>query len=286
MRRLVIGIVVGLAVIGPSAAAQETERKVIALTDPARRATLDISLWAGVVNIVAADAATVVVDGTRVEGTSRADERGRVSKAVPADRSDRAAGLTRLRPSTGVEIDQANNVVTIRGPVGERIDLEIRVPRRTNLKLTKSAPGSPTSPGSVTVRGVEGDLEVRTNAGSITFIDVSGSVVAHSTNGSVNATVQHVTADRPMAFTSYKGIVDVTLPRTLKANLILQSTRGDVFTDFDVQKHSRGVFSGEAPAAGGARGTADRQIVAPINGGGPDVELRSYAASIYLRRGN
>jgi hypothetical protein len=182
-----------------------------------------------------------------------------------------------------VEISEANNVVTIRGPLGERVDLDIRVPVRTNLKLTKSAQGPTNSPGVVTVRGLDGDIEIRTNAGTITLEDVSGSVVAHSSNGSIIATVRRVTPDRPMAFTSYNGSVDVTLPRSVKANFFLQSSRGDVFTDFDVQKQ-RGGSGGTGEGA--TRRSDDRAIRATVNGGGPDIELRTYAANVYLRRGN
>ena len=110
-------------------------------------------------------------------------------------------------------------------------------------------------------------------------------VVAHSTNGSIVATVRRVSPDRPMAFTSYNGSVDVTLPRSVKANFFLQSGRGDVFTDFDVQKQRGG--SGGTGSAGGAMGrSGDRAIRATVNGGGPDIELRTYAANVYLRRAN
>jgi hypothetical protein len=254
-----------------SAAPQDADRMTVALADPSRPATLDIALWAGVVNIVAGDDAVVVIDASATQGPAT------VRNSPP-----RASGLTRLRRPAEVEINEASNVVTIRGPAGERVDLEITVPRRSNLKLTKSAPGPTNSPGSVTVRGLDGDLEVRTNAGTIKFIDVSGSVVAHSTSGSVMASLQRVAPDRPMAFTSYQGVIDVTLPSTLRAKLILQSSRGSVFTDFEIQKQT-GLLRRQTQAEGSSLGY--RPIEAALNGGGPDIELRSYAANVYLRRG-
>jgi hypothetical protein len=273
--------------IGPRAAAQGADPMTIALADPSRPATLNIALWAGVVNVIAVDTGAVVIDATAARRSSPGQRRagGRSARAGSVGGRADASGLTRLQPPAGVEIYESNNVVTIRGPLAERVDLNIQVPVRTNLKLTKSAQGPTNSPGVVTVRGLDGDIEIHTNAGTITLGDVSGSVVAHSTNGSIVATVRRVTPDRPMAFTSYNGSIDVTLPRSVKANVFLQSGRGDVFTDFDIQKQPAG--SGGTGSAGGVVGrSSDRAIRATVNGGGPDIELRTYAANVYLRRSN
>lgn len=284
MTRLVLVFIV-LVGICPRANAQGAEPISIALTDPSRPATLNIALWAGVVSIVAVDSGAVAIVATTAQRSSPGQRRtgGRSANAGGVGRRADTSGLTRLQPPAGVEIYEANNVVTIRGPLGERVDLDIHVPVRTNLKLTKSAQGPTNSPGVVTVRGLDGDIEIHTNAGTITLEDVSGSVVAHSTTGSIIATVRRVTPDRPMAFTSYSGSVDVTLPRSIKANFLLQTSRGDVFTDFDVQKQ-RGGLGGTGAGATGRSG--DRAIRATVNGGGPDIELRAYAANVYLRRAN
>ena len=191
-------------------------------------------------------------------------------------------GLTRLQQPTSLDVEESNNVVSVRGPSNGRIDLTIQVPVRTGLKLIKRAQGS--NLGTITVRGLDGDLEINTGAGTITLADVSGSIVAHSTMGSVVATVRRVTPDRPMAFTSYSGNVDVTLPRSVKADLILRSHHGDVFTDFDVQ------VKNSAPAdprqlGGGFRRNGNEPIRAAVNGGGPEFELRTFAGNVYVRKG-
>ena len=112
--------------------------------------------------------------------------------------------------------------------------------------------------------------------------NVGGSVVAHSMNGSVTAVVTRVTPQAPLSFTSMNGTVDVTLPTGIKANLKLRSDQGDVFTDFDFQE-----IQGARPQVRkGNRFTIDvnRSVYGAVNGGGPDVELRSFNGTVILRK--
>ena len=98
-------------------------------------------------------------------------------------------------------------------------------------------------------------------------------------------TLTRLTTDKAMAFTSFNGDVDVTLPATAKANLKLRSDQGDIFTDFDVQTRSS-----PAPAQSTRRGDGrvrievNRAIYGAINGGGPEFELRTYNGNIYVRK--
>ena len=128
MTRLML-VFLGLVGIGPRAAAQGADSMTIALADPSRPATLNIALWAGVVNIVAVDTGAVVIDATAAQRSSPGRRRagGRSAKAGSVG-GEPTRAETRLQPPAGVEIHEANNVVTIRGPLGERVDLDIRVP--------------------------------------------------------------------------------------------------------------------------------------------------------------
>ena len=80
----------------------------------------------------------------------------------------------------------------------------------------------------------------------------------------VVATVRQVTAQKPMAFTSLNGEVDVTLPASLKASLKLRSDQGDVYTDFDVQTRNPPPASAtpDAPDASGTVTAAARAVPA------------------------
>jgi hypothetical protein len=244
----------------------------VAFSDPARPGTIRAGLFQGSVTVRGSNRRDVLVTAPALRATTR---------PVPAE----ASGLRRLNQPPGVAIDEENNVIVISmGPVG-RGDLELAVPARTNLRLS-------TMNGAITVEGVEGELEVTNFSGPITLSDVAGSVVAHSQNGKVTATIRQVAADKPMAFTSFNGAVDVTLPASAKANLKLRSDRGDVFTGFDVQLQAQRIQQDARQPAGGrdrvrsTRVQIDNAIYGSINGGGPEFELRTFNGPIYLRKGN
>src|SRR5205809_153184 len=89
--------------------------------------------------------------------------------------------------------------------------------------------------GGITIKGYDGELDVNDVNGSVTLNNVSGSAVAHALNGRLLATFSRVNPQKPMAFSSLNGDIDVTFPPDLKANLSLKSDRGEIFSDFDVQ---------------------------------------------------
>jgi hypothetical protein len=89
-----------------------------------------------------------------------------------------------------------------------------------------------------------------------------------------------------MAFTTLNGNVDVTLPPTTKANLKLRIHNGDIFTDFDIPAtSSRPAPRGTRQGDGRFLFEIERTFQANLNGGGPDIELRSFNGRVYLRRG-
>ena len=292
MNRFHSTIIVAAVVCGAAAsdAQSRVDRITVPLSDPARPATLDISLTAGIIEVTATDRRDIVIDasspaGQSGRGNGRGSGRGRtiiLRRGAPPKDGD-ASGLTRVPQPTALDVEESNNVVRLRGPAGARVDLTIQVPVRTSFKLEKTALGS--SLGTITVRGLDGDIEVHTGAGDVTLLDVSGSVVAHSTTGSVIATLRRVTPDRPMAFTSYSGNVDVTLPRSTRAEVILRSDLRDVFTDFELQRKP-GAAATPPQSGNGFRRSGNEGLRATVNGGGPEFELRTYAGNVYLRRGN
>ena len=244
------------------------ERLTVNFSDPARPGLLNVQLMEGSITVRGADRRDVLIE------TTAGDDR--------SERADQApSGLRRLTQRGGFTVDEQANTMRLTQN-GKAMTFTIEVPRRTNLKLTII------NGETITVDGVEGDIETNNlNGPSTTLTNVSGSVVANSTNGKVVATIARVAAQKAMAFTSFNGIVDVTLPPSVKANVKLRSDQGDVFTDFDIQLTS----TREAPAVkdtrksdGRYRIEVDRSIFGTINGGGPEFELRSFNGNVYLRR--
>jgi hypothetical protein len=233
----------------------DPNRLTLALSDPNRPATVDVRVWEGDITIR-------VHSGNNVIVTAMGDDNDAFGT------NSRARGLRRLTAGR-LAVEEENNVVSIRGDRSDGPDLIIEVPARTNLKVQSQN-------DEIRVQGVEGDIEVTSQNESVTLNDVAGSVVVHSQNDDVHVTMTRLTPDKPMAFSSVNGNVDVTLPANVKANLNMSTVNGDIYTDFDVQINDRGL----------AVPSRRRGITGTINAGGPVFEVRSVNGNLYIRKGN
>ncbi len=275
--------VIALALANAGLAAQHArtdDRVTVPFSDPSRPGTVRIRLVQGSLTVTKAAGRDVVVDRSR-DTDARSDRRRR----QPSPRAD---GLRRLNQPPGLTIEEESNNVLITAPPESSAHLQVQVPARTNLQL------SVVNGGDIVVEGVEGDIEVDSVNGGIRLTDVAGAIVAHSVNGGLFATVRQVSAQKPLAFTSLNGEVDVTLPSSLKANLKLRSEQGDIYTDFEVQPTAPPAAPPAQPGRSRARSRddkgkyklrLDRAVYGTVNGGGPEVELRTFNGDVYLRKG-
>ena len=251
------------------AAAQDDERLVVPLSDPARPARLEIQLFSGDISVEGYDGKEIVIvaDAPIREG----------DKPEPP----RADGLRRIQSSTvGLTVEENANVVSVRMDFSPKnADLQIRVPRRTSVKA------SLVNGGDVEIDSVTGDHELSNVNGDVIATNIAGSAVINATNGDVRATLTSVEAMKPMSFTSFNGDVDVTLPANLAANLIVGSQQGDVYTDFDVvaQTNPQNVQQRVGPR-GGREVRVSHQTRYAIGGGGPDITLQTFNGDVMIRK--
>ena len=245
-----------------------TDRVPVSLSDPSRPALVKASLISGGITVKAYDGKEVVVE-------ARARERERES------RSD--TNMKRIIvSSTGLSVEEENNEVRISTEQSHMrpIDLTISVPVHTSLKL------STVNSGDIVVTGVDGELDVNDVNGSVNLNNVSGSAVAHALNGRVLVTFARVN-QKPMAFSSLNGDIDVTFPADLNANLSLKSDRGEIFSDFDVQVQASApqqtVEDGRKDG-GKYRVKIDKTVHATIGRGGPELQFTNFNGGIYIRK--
>lgn len=260
----------GVAAIAPAVQAQTqsgSDRIVVKLDDPARAAFVKASLVNGGITVKAYDGKEVIV-----EARARNEEAEKPS-----------SGPKRLNISTtGLSIEEENNEVRVSTESYARtIDLTISVPVHTSVKLRA------VNDGDIVVTGVDGDLDVDDINGSVTLNNISGSAVAHALNGHVHANFVKVNAQKPMAFSSLNGNIDVTFPADVKANVSIKSDRGDVFSDFDVQLQASApqqvVEDGRANG-GKYRVKIDKTVHGTVNGGGPEYQFTNFQGQIYIRK--
>jgi DUF4097 and DUF4098 domain-containing protein YvlB len=236
------------------------------LSDPSRPALVKASLVSGGITVKAYDGKEVVVDAharNRESGHSESN-----MKRI-------------IVSSTGLSVEEENNEVRVSTDSYMRpIDLTIAVPVHTSLKL------SAVNSGDIVVTGVDGELDVNDVNGSVTLNNVSGSAIAHALNGRLLATFTRVN-QKPMAFSSLNGDIDVTFPADLKANLSLKSDRGEILSDFDVQiQTSAPQQTVEDGRKNGGKYLVkiDKTVHATINGGGPEYQFTNFNGGIYIRK--
>jgi hypothetical protein len=125
-----------------------------------------------------------------------------------------------------------------------------------------------TSGGSIQIDRSGGSVVAKTSGGSITVNEVLGSVEATTSGGSVRATL----TDQPLAdcrLSTSGGRIEVTLAGTIAVDLDASTSGGRVNVDMPVL----------------VQGTVGRtSIQGEINGGGPQLHLRTSGGSIYVKR--
>ena len=247
-------------------AQQATDAITIPFSDPARPGAVRVSAQSGRITVRGSNRRDVAV-------TTRGGNTGRARSQPPP-------GMQRLNQGTALTVTEDNNQITISTDQGKNrgsnMDIEILVPNRTDLRLQAHN-------DSIVIENVEGEIEASSHNGAIRMTNVGGSVVADTHNGNVAVVLTRIAGDRPMAFLSYNGDVDVTLPAAAKAILKLRSDNGDIFTDFDVQ--IRATPPQTTRGATGTRIDANNTITGAINGGGAEFELRTYNGDIMVRKG-
>src|ERR1700730_10716004 len=258
---------VAAPVCGQTQTPSGADRISVNLSYPPRPALVKASLINGGITVKGYDGKDVVVEA-----------RARNGESSRADSSMKRIVVS----STGLSVEEENNEVRISADAVMRIiDLTISVPVHTSLKL------SAVNSGAIVVTGVDGELDVNDVNGSVTLNNVSGSAVAHALNGRLLATFSRVNPQKPMAFSSLNGDIDVTFPADLKANLSLKSDRGEIFSDFDVQvQASAPQQTVEDGRKNGGKYLVkiDKTVHGTINGGGPELQFTNFNGGIYIRK--
>lgn len=247
------------------------EQLVVPLTDPGKPGSIDVGLINGFIHVVGYNGKDVIIDAASdgQRRTTRNDSRSTES------------GMRRINTNNALDIsaEEKNNrvkvnVMTVQKPV----NLTIKVPQRFSLKLRT------VNQGDITVENVNGELEINNVNGPIELTNVSGSAVAHTVNGDLKAVFRSIDSDTPMAFSTFNGRIDVTFPASAKANMKLKSDRGDIYSDFDIDIEKAQPKGTRSSDSGMYRVTVENWVYGKINGGGPEVMMKSMQGSIYVRK--
>ena len=279
-----------LLLTGATSAIAQSEVKeqlVIPLTDPGKPGSLEVGLVSGSIHVVGYNGKDVVIDAVaganRSDGSEngRADNRNNNRNDNRNTNRDDEPGMRRIPTGNSMDLsaEEKNNRVKVStGMINKPVNLTIKVPYRFTLKL------STVNNGAITVDNVTGELEINNVNGPITLTNISGSAVANTINGELKATFRQVDNQAPMAFSTLNNRVDVTFPASVKATVKLKSDRGDIFSDFDIAIDKSQPQATRSNQSGMYRVTIEDWVYGKINGGGPEVMMKSMNGSIYVRK--
>ena len=264
-----------------TAAEPESESVRVVFSDPSRPGTLKIDLTYGSINVRTHSEQGVVFEVSA--RTPSADDpkpkprpMHRVRRSTPPPSSE---GMFVIQNNAfSFEVTEKDNVMNFDTESWNKArSINVMVPANTSLELNT------VNSGHIIVDGVLGDLELSNVNGRIEATNVSGSVVAETVNGPVKIVFNEVPKDRFMAFSTHNGSIDVTFPASVKADLHLDSGRGSIYSDFEIELDPSPVTVREEGGERGTRVKVEQKVRGTLNGGGPEMRFKTYNGSIYIR---
>ncbi len=253
-----------------TATAPTPERISVPLSRPGEPAWLEIDMVYGSIDVEVYDGAEMLIE-----------VRPRGAEGPKPDGKPAEGGLRRI-PNASFEfsVEEEDNRVWVESDSWKRaLDVTARVPRNTSLKLET------VNQGHVKVVGAEGEHEISNTNGAITAERIAGSLIAETVNGPVTVTFTSVSSDRPMSFASLNGNVDVTLPAGSRADVVLDSGNGEVYTDFELALATAQPRIDKGRDGGRFRVEVSREMRGTINGGGPELRFETFNGDIFVRQG-
>jgi len=278
--------VVGIGQANPMARATPKEELSIKLTSPDKPFRLNVGLTEGDIKIIRYPGKEILVEAEpnpdKKKPAQNANQNTNINSNNNQNINITLAQEKQSKTVTGkyVAVTETDNTVRI-SPVNpySSINVTIKVPTKT-VKLNLSIAQG----GEVSVKDISGETEVMNPNGSIVLTNISGSAVATSITGNITITFASVTENTAMAFSTLIGKIDVTFPRSFKANMNLQSDDGILFSDFHIQ------FEGAAPKVDTIktptlyRINIGGKLRGKINGGSAETLMKNMNGNIYIRR--
>ncbi|MEI9946456.1 MAG: hypothetical protein WDN26_19825 [Chitinophagaceae bacterium] len=237
---------------------QKTEQLTVKLSAPSKAGKLDVDIFNGSVKVISYPGKEVLVTATGPYYPNN----------IPSTK-DKDQVKDPSSKSSNVDISEKNNIVTIKVEKPRIMNLVIKVPQNFSVVVKVL------TAGDIVVENVSGDHEVSIVNGNITMSGIIGSVLANTKYGGITVDINPGKKNTPSAFSNVMGIIDVSFPGDLKANASLQTEFGEVHSDFAIVKD---------PSASTNTDNEKKRAIGKINGGGPDIMLRSVGGNVYLRK--
>ena len=196
--------------------------------------------------------------------------KGRKLKEAP----EKARGLRLVgdggtdNTNVGFLVEQKGNVLIVKN-LQKNGKAQVFLPSSQNFAV-KSAHFN-----DIEIEGFTGEVEASAEVmGNISIQDVTGPLTVSSNTGNVEIVFSKLNQQSPTTVTTTTGNVDISLPQDTPATVTMNSTMGEVYTDFDLQ----------LPQKKGLSPVSTRKVKGTLNGGGGSIQLNSATGNIFLRK--
>ena len=241
----------------------------VQLSDPGKPGKLKVGLHRGSIKIDGYNGNEVVVTVIHnIDEDKEEDEKNRKSRD----------GLRRI-PNTAAEfnITERDNFVRIQDVDNKESNFEIKVPNRFSLSLSAH------HDGYVEVNDVIGEIEVQAHHDDIVLNRLGGSVTANTHHGEIKVTFQSVSSDTPMAFSTYHGDIDITFPANVNAFAKIKTTKGEIYTDFDMDMKPQSALV-ESGTSKGTKIQVGGWLTGNLGAGGAEYLFNTYRGDVIIRK--
>lgn len=249
----------------------------IPFSDPAKRGKLKAHLNYGSITVKGTARKDILVRYTEVADDDDDDKHKDHDKKD--NNSASREGLKRIGGG-GMELtasESANFVKVSSGSWNVKTNLEIEVPSGIDLNVHTY------NDGDLMITNIQGEVELTNYNGEITALNITGSVVATTYNGDIKVTFDKLTEAKPMSYVTYNGDVDLSFPAATKASFKMKTDQGDIYTGFEMTVKNSGPVE-QRDKNGTFKLKIDEWKRGDINGGGPEIAMKTYNGDIYIRK--
>ncbi|MEL7311303.1 MAG: DUF4097 family beta strand repeat-containing protein [Pseudomonadota bacterium] len=172
-----------------------------------------------------------------------------------------------------------NNVVEVGSDWrNSTLQVVIRVPEAANVELWT------TNNGTILVRGISGEMQLQNTNGPVTVEAASGPVIAESVNDDISVSFSDLNDIGATSLTSVNGSLTIGLPESASAEVHLDTARGDITSDFEIDIQPSAPKVSRTEDRGTIEVSVENAIIANVNGGGPVIRMKTLNGDIQINR--
>jgi hypothetical protein len=258
-------LLVLICVAAPSLAQDAPQIINVPISNPGQPVPLDISIMSARIEVIGEEREDAQFEVIVEQGSRKI--------ITPSGTRDLKTGAYSL------EFDEKDNHISVDTDWrADKVNVVVRIPRRADLEI------STTNDGEIIVSNITGTLQLENTNGPITATNISGSVIAESVNRSIDVSFASIDKNSAMSFETINGDLTLGLPADAAVQLHIDSARGEILSDFEVDVLPSKPVVERRDDRGGVEVRVESVIIGNINGGGPVIKLKTLHGDINVRK--